>query len=146
MATHIFWDNSNIWLVGRNVCGQKEPRDESAFRIHFAHLFDFVANNRQVDYAFVAGSIPPSTDPLWQKFANLNIQVVKQERGQESGGEVAVDEVIQLEIAHRVLDIDPPGILILLTGDGSGYTDGRGFIKELERAHKRGWQIEVVSW
>ncbi len=146
MSTHIFWDNSNIWLVGRNVCAQREPGDETAFRIHFEHLFDSVVARRQVDSAFVAGSIPPNTDPLWQRFANLNIQVVKQERGQGTGGEVAVDEVIQLEIAHRVLDVDPPGTMVLLTGDGSGYTDGRGFIKELERAAKRGWQIEVISW
>jgi hypothetical protein len=36
--------------------------------------------------------------------------------------------------------------MILLTGDGSGYQDGKGFIKQLERAHKRGWKIEVISW
>lgn len=146
MAIHLFWDNSNIWLVGRNVCCQREPGDESAFRIHFARLFDFVVNNRPVEYAFVAGSIPPSTDPLWQRFTNLGIQVVRQERGQHSGGEIAVDEAIHLEMTHRILDVTPPGIMVLLTGDGSGYNEGRGFIKELERAHKRSWQIEVVSW
>ena len=36
--------------------------------------------------------------------------------------------------------------MVLLTGDGNGYSDGKGFIKQLERAHKHGWQIEVVSW
>ena len=71
--------------------------------------------------------------------------VDKQERGENTGGEIAVDEMIQLAMANRVLD-EQPGTLILLTGDWSGYSDGKGFIKQLERAHKHGWAIEVVSW
>ncbi|MDB9522164.1 NYN domain-containing protein [Dolichospermum circinale CS-1225] len=145
MSIHIFWDNSNIWLVGRGVCQQHEPGDESGFRVHFANLFDFVVNNRQVDYAFVGGSIPPN-DSVWKRFDDLGIKVKTQERGQISGTEVAVDESIQLEMANQVLDVNPPGVIILLTGDGSGYNNGQGFIKQLERAHNHGWQIEVVSW
>ncbi|WP_165790224.1 NYN domain-containing protein [Cuspidothrix issatschenkoi] len=145
MSIHIFWDNSNIWLVGRGVCQQYEPGDESGFRVHFANLFDFVVNNRQVDYAFVGGSIPPN-DSLWKRFDDLGIKVETQERGQISGTEVAVDGSIQLQMANQILDVNPPGIMILLTGDGSGYTNDKGFIKYLERAHKHGWQIEVVSW
>jgi hypothetical protein len=146
MSLSVFWDNSNIWLVGRGVCHQREPGDESAFRIHFAHLLDFVVQGRTLDYAYVGGSVPPSSDPLWKRFENLGIEVDKQERGAGTGGEVAVDEMIQLSMANRVLDVTPPGIMMLLTGDGSGYTDGKGFIKALERAHKHGWGIEVVSW
>jgi hypothetical protein len=59
MALSVFWDNSKIWLVGQKVCGQREPGDEPAFRIHFSRLFDFVLGGRAVDYAFAAGSIPP---------------------------------------------------------------------------------------
>lgn len=146
MDLNIFWDNSNIWLVGRSVCEQREPGDEPAFRIHFAHLLDFVVNGRAVRDAFVGGSIPPNNDPLWQRFASLGITVNKQERGASTGGEVAVDEIIQLEMANRVLDISPAETMVLLTGDGSGYLDGQGFIKQLERAQKHGWAVEVVSW
>jgi NYN domain-containing protein len=146
MGISVFWDNSNIWLVGRGVCSQREPGDELAFRIHFAHLLDFVINKRQLDYSFVCGSVPPSSDPLWRRFENLGIVVDRQERGQGTGGEVAVDEMIQLSMANRVLDVTPPETLVLLTGDGSGYTDGKGFITALERAHKHGWNVEVVSW
>ncbi|MEL7314831.1 MAG: hypothetical protein AAFN08_07760 [Cyanobacteria bacterium J06559_3] len=52
-------------------------------------------------------------------------------------------------MANRVLDVSTPGIMTLCTGDGSGYSDGKGFIKQLERAHKHGLLlllIEVVSW
>lgn len=146
MTLNIFWDNSNIWLVGRRVCQVREPGDESAFRIHFGNLLDFVVNNRAVRDALVGGSVPPNNDPLWQRFERLGIKVNTQERGASTGGEIAVDEIIQLEMANRVLDVAPPETMVLLTGDGSGYLDGQGFIKQLERAHHHGWTIEVISW
>lgn len=145
MSLNVFWDNSNIWLVGRNICHAKEPGHEAGFRIHFLKLFEFAINARPVNYAFVGGSIPPSSDPLWQRFEALGAKVDKQERGL-NGGEVAVDEVIQLQMANCILDVNPPETMLLLTGDGSGYTDGKGFIKQLERAKGHGWNIEVVSW
>lgn len=146
MSLNIFWDNSNIWLVGRGVCQQLEPGDEPAFRIHFGYLFDFVVNKRKVMYAFVGGSIPPKNDDLWQRFQTLGVKVNTQERGADTGSEIAVDEILQLEMTHRILDVTPPETMVLLTGDGAGYMDGVGFIKELERAHKHGWAIEVISW
>jgi hypothetical protein len=36
--------------------------------------------------------------------------------------------------------------MMLLTGDDSGYRDGKGFLKQLECAHKHGWAIEVIRW
>ena len=146
MGLSIFWDNSNIWLVGQGVCRQREPGDDFAFRIHFANLLDFVLDKRKSDYAFVCGSIPPPSESLWERFKNLGIKVQTQERGEGTGREVAVDEVIQLDMANRVLDEKTPGTMVLLTGDGSGYNDGKGFLKQLERAHTHGWKIEVVSW
>ena len=145
MEVSVFWDNSNIWIVGQKVCHQKEPGDEPAFRIHFARLLDFALNGRKLDYAYVGGSIPPANDDLWKRFENLGAKVETQERAAGSGGEIAVDEVIQLAMANRVLDAKP-GTMVLLTGDGSGYTDGKGFLTQLERAHNHGWAIEVVSW
>ncbi len=146
MCVNIFWDNSNIWLVGQRVCQKREPGDESAFRIDFSNLLDFALNGRTPDYAFVGGSIPPSNDRLWTCFEKLGITVDKRERGEGTRTEIAVDEIIQLAMTERILDAKQPGTLVLLTGDGSGYIEGRGFIKQLERAHKHAWDIEVVSW
>jgi NYN domain len=145
MEVSVFWDNSNIWIVGQKVCHQREPGDEFAFRIHFAHLLDFALNGRRLEYAYVGGSIPPPHDALWKRFENLGASVETQERGAGSGGEIAVDEVIQLAMANRVLDAKPDA-MVLLTGDGSGYSDGKGFLTQLERAHRHGWAVEVVSW
>jgi hypothetical protein len=146
MALSVFWDNSNIWLVGRQVCMKREPGEQDAFRIHFAKLFDFVRNGRAIDYAYVGGSIPPAHDELWKRFSDLGIKVHTQERGADSGKEIAVDEIIQLAMANRVLDESTPGTMVLLTGDGAGFKDEKGFIKQLERAKDHGWKIEVVSW
>jgi len=145
MPLNIFIDNSNIWLVGRKVCSIKEPGHETAFRIHFSKLFDFACDNRPVSFAYVGGSVPPNNDDLWRRLQAIGATVETQERA-VSGGEVAVDEAIQLQMANRVLDVEPPQTFVLLTGDGSGYSDGKGFIRQLERALKHGWKIEVVSW
>lgn len=137
MSLNVFIDNSNIWLVGRKVCSIKEPGNEAGFRIHFSKLFDFVCDNRNVSFAYVGGSVPPNNDDLWKRLQALGATVETQERA-ASGGEVAVDEAIQLQMANRALDVEPPETMVLLTGDGSGYSDGKGFIKQLERALKRG--------
>ena len=63
---------------GWSVAVQREPGDDWAFRIHFSHLLDFVLDGRQLDYAFVGGSVPPSSNPLWKRFENLGIDVEKQ--------------------------------------------------------------------
>jgi hypothetical protein len=49
-------------------------------------------------------------------------------------------------MANRVLDVTVPETMVILTGDGSGYLDGKGFIGQLERAKRHGWGIEVISW
>jgi hypothetical protein len=145
MGLNLFWDNSNIWIVGKGVAKARDPGDASAFRIHFANLLDWVAYDRPIDYAFLAGSVPPPKDDLWARLDSLGVEVAVQERGQLTGSEIAVDEVIQLAMANRILDV-PPATMILLTGDGSGYNEGKGFVKQLERAVAHKWEIEVVSW
>lgn len=146
MDVYLFWDNSNIWLVGDKVCASREPGSQGAFRIQFDNLFDFAVDNRKVASGFVGGSVPPRSDPLWTHLEALGVRLEKQERGSLTGKEIAVDEAIQLAMTHAILDAPAPGTMVLLTGDGAGYKDGKGFIMELERAHKRGWAIEVVSW
>jgi len=146
MSLNVFWDNSNIWLVGRNVCSQREPGHEREFRIHFRNLMTTVVAGRPTDFAFVAGSLPPNNDALWDYFRQLGADVETQERGAIGGGEVAVDQAIQFAMLQRLIDEDKPGTILLLTGDGNGHQDGKGFIAALQRAVKMGWDIEVASW
>ena len=39
-----------------------------------------------------------------------------------------------------------PGIVVLLTGDRTGYLEGTGLHSTLERMHKRQWRVEILSW
>ena len=58
-----------------------------------------------------------------------------------------VDESLQSRIAAITLDfLDTPGTLIFVTGDGRPAPYADGFVKYAERALRRGFNIEVVSW
>lgn len=150
LPLYIAWDNSNIWLCGRNLSSQKEPGHEEGFRIHFRNLIAQLKTNRTIDRVFVGGSIPPENDSLWEylKQANANLQLKTQERGAGSGGEVAVDEIIQKDMLEYAIDWgkEKPHIFLLLTGDGSGSEKGEGFIPTLRRIKSLGHSIEVASW
>jgi hypothetical protein len=69
-----------------------------------------------------------------------------QERGEGSGREQGVDQALQVWMLRTLSDVHPPEIAVLLTGDGAGYEDGAGFWADLQRMHKRGWGVEVISW
>ena len=62
-----------------------------------------------------------------------------QERGAQSGKEVAVDEALQLEMMNSVIDRDDPAVAVLLTGDG-------GFRPYADRMLKKGWGVEVLCF
>jgi len=53
VSLNIFWDTSNIWLVGRKVCTTIEPGNEDAFRVHILKLFDFVRSSVAAAKSFV---------------------------------------------------------------------------------------------
>lgn len=36
--------------------------------------------------------------------------------------------------------------IVVLTGDGAGNEMGTGFLADLERVHRMGFSIEVISW
>ena len=70
------------------------------------------------------------------------------DRGSSERGEQEIpDRVLQLRMLEDALDYNgDPGIVVLLTGDGAGYTEGADFHSTLERMHRRGWRVEILSW
>lgn len=151
---HIFWDNSNIWLVGRNEGKRQEPEHfdtyPDGFRIEFSHLLEYVRNKRDIESAFLAGSVPTDNQNLWNTFKRLNVTVETQQRGADDGKEVAVDQAIQFKmqqcLLNQVISKTEPQTMVLLTGDGNGHQFGTGFIPVLKQAHDLGWKIEVWAW
>ena len=81
------------------------------------------------------------------RMENDGVTVELLERGAIEGREQGVDQTLQTAMLRDALDYNgDPGIAVLLTGDGSGFIDGVGFHADLERMHRRGWRIEVLSW
>jgi len=45
----------------------------------------------------------------------------------------------------RLLD-HRPGLLVLVTGDGAGWTRGDGMLAAAQRLARQGWAVEVLAW
>ena len=144
----IYWDNSNIFIAAQQLAIQAEgPEMQYRVRLHFENLFELARADRQVGSAYAVGSVPPELNMLWNKLENTGFKVDLQERGDLSGGEQGVDQALQLRMLEDGLDNNGnPGIVVLLTGDGSGFNPGVGFHATLDRLYKRNWGIEVLSW
>ena len=60
--------------------------------------------------------------------------------------EQGVDEILHLKILESVVDTDEPGTIVLATGDAAQAEYSQGFMAMAERALKKGWRVELVSW
>lgn len=143
---HLFWDNSNVF-IGAQSALRKLGRPSSGVRIDFENLYKLAIASRPFGQGYSVGSIPPEVQAVWDRFAwKTGITPELFERGAASGREQAVDQALQVQMLRSLVDEPSPQIAVLLTGDGHGYADGVGFHADLERFHKRGWAIEVLSW
>lgn len=142
----IYWDNSNIFVPAQDVARAREGaivgRD---LRIQFDALFELARAGRKVVAGVCVGSLPPELDTLWTRLRAVGVDLELFERGEESGREQAVDQALQVHMLRAVVD-RPPGVAVLLTGDGAGAHEGKGFFADLKRMHMKGWQVEVLSW
>ena len=60
--------------------------------------------------------------------------------------EQLVDELIHLKMADSMLDADTPGTMVLATGDANVAEYSNGFFAYVERALRKGWKVELVTW
>src|SRR5579871_105762 len=144
---YVFWDNSNVFISSKTVADENEGwRGREHVRIHFDNLFKLAVAEREVVNAVCVGSVPPQLATVWDRLERAGIRVEKYERGQLSGREQGIDQCLQLWMLRALADASGPCVAVLLTGDGKGYEDGVGFRADLERMHKKGWGIELVTW
>lgn len=145
-SVFIFWDNSNIYVPAQDVAREKDGATTGRdLRINFDHLYELACAGRNVITAVCVGSLPPEMQDLWERLKDVGVELELFERGEDSDTEQAVDQALQVHMLRATLD-HPPGIAVLLTGDGAGVHDGKGFFADLKRMHSRGWGIEVLSW
>ena len=146
----IYWDNSNIFHEAQRLAGQRGegPNAQYRVRINFDNLLNLAQAGRKIEKALAAGSVPPEMRQLWNRMENKGVTVQLFDRSSPGQSEQEVpDRMLQLRMLEDTLDYNgDPGIVVLLTGDGAGYTEGAGFHSTLERMRQRDWRIEILSW
>ena len=146
----VYWDNSNIFLEAQRLAAERElgPAARYRVRIHFENMLRLAHADRPMQRALAAGSVPPEMRQLWNRMEASGVEVFLFDRGDPGRGEQEMpDRVLQLRMLEDALDFNgDPGVAVLLTGDGAGYLDGAGFHSALERMHRRGWRVEILSW
>ena len=60
--------------------------------------------------------------------------------------EQGVDEILHLKILESIVDTDEPATMVIATGDAAQAEYSDGFMAMAERALKKGWKVELVSW
>ena len=146
----IYWDNSNIYHEAQRLAEDREetPNARYLVRINFENMLRLAHADRPVQQAVAAGSVPPEMRQLWNRLENMGVDVNLFDRGDPARSEQEMpDRILQLRMLEDGWDNNgTPGIVVLLTGDGAGYLEGTGFHSTLERMHKRGWRVEILSW
>ena len=145
----IYWDNSNIFYGAQDEAVGREGRDARwRVRINFENLLRLAHADRPMEKALAAGSIPPPLRAVWNQLEARGVEVQLFDRGAVERGEQEVpDRILQLRMLEDAVDYNgSPGIAVMLTGDGAGFYDGVGFHRTLERMHRRGWKVEILSW
>ena len=149
-SVFIYWDNSNIFLEAQRFAEEHDegPNARYRVRIHFDSMLRLAHADRPIERAVAAGSVPPEMRQLWNRLESGGVEVSLFDRGsRERGEQETPDQILQLQMLQDALDYNgDPGIVVLLTGDGAGYLQGAGFHRTLERMHKRGWRVEILSW
>ena len=146
----IYWDNSNIFHEAQRIAEARNqgPNARYRVRIHFENLLRLAHADRPIQKALAAGSVPPEMRQLWNRMENQGVGIQLFDRGSTGSGEQEMpDRILQLRMLEDALDYNgDPGTAVMLTGDGAGYLEGAGFHRTLERMHRRGWRVEILSW
>lgn len=144
---YIFWDNSNIFIPAKFAASRRDGVfAEPLVRIQFDNVFRLAHAGRPVGSAVCVGSVPPELRAVWDRLRATGVTIELYERGAGTGTEQGVDQCLQVHMLRVLADVRPPGIAVLLTGDGAGYDTGAGYHADLERLQKSGWGIEVIAW
>ena len=147
-AVFIYWDNSNIFIEAQRLAEERNDHVDARFRVRikFDNMLRLAHADRPLRKAMAAGSVPPELRQLWNWLEQQGVEVRLFNRIRPDLGEQEIpDRLLQLQMLEDAMDYDP-GIVVLLTGDGAGYLEGAGFHSTLQRMHRRGWKIEILSW
>ena len=145
----IYWDNSNIFHEAQRLAEEREEGEGVRYRvrINFDNLLRLAQADRPLQKALAVGPVPPEMRQLWNRMESKGAETRLFDHGLDRGEQEVPDRLLKLQMLEDALDYNgTPGVAVLLTGDGAGYSEGAGFHITLEKMHKRGWQVEILSW
>lgn len=147
---HIFVDNSNLFIGAQVTAQRLEPAiPKGSIRVYYRNLFQLIEQSYLPVKRVLAGSVPPGNDHLWNHAKAWGYDTALLRRIAIDAGkqrEQGVDEILHLRIAESLMDYDPPQALVLVTGDGGLGDFGTSFLRQIERALKRNWRVDLWSW
>jgi len=143
----IFVDNSNLLIAARFL---PDGTVDGLVRLHVARLSQTMGGARKIRRKVVVGSKPPRNHSIWKRWEDAGYEVLLNERDRETNREQGVDDRL-VASASMHIDFNPPGILVLGTGDGNqaGQRPGTyaaNFRNLVKKATDRGWTVEIWSW
>ena len=149
-SVFVYWDNSTIFHETQRLAAERSEGANARYRVRvdFENMLRLAHADRPIEQALAVGSIPPEMRQLWNRMESNGVEVRLFDRGSPERGEQEMpDRLLQLRMLEDALDYNgDPGVVVLLTGDGAGYLEGAGFHSTLERMHRRGWRVEILSW
>lgn len=60
--------------------------------------------------------------------------------------EQGVDEILHMKMLESIVDTEQPSTIVLASGDAAVAEYSAGFLKNVERALRKGWNVEVLAW
>jgi hypothetical protein len=141
-SVHAFVDLSNIWYGLRDAARSHEEQGLPV-RLSAENLAHVLRAGRS-HYRQLAVANADVPLAVIRHFGKVG-EVITRESGWRTGTEQANDETLQVRM-YQTIHHHPAGVLVLATGDGAGWRQGRGFIPVLETARQRRWGVEVISW
>jgi hypothetical protein len=144
-VAHVFVDLSNIYAGAQDAAKARHEYSPDV-RLQAENVLDLLARGRATGTRLVvANSAVP--EAVLRRFRGSGFEVETRELGHRSHTEQANDELLQVRMLRAITAGDqPPGALVLATGDGNGWMRERGFCPIVERAHHLNWKVEVASW
>ena len=140
----VLCDHSNILLNARKMAVAREgSAGANKLMLKFDHLMKLACRGRTLLRAVVVGSMIPEAQAT--ALASEGV-VVERYEADAKGRECAVDQALQVHLLRAGFDFRPAATVVLLTGDGAGYSQGLGFWADAQRLYQIGWEVELMSW
>jgi hypothetical protein len=142
-VAYLFVDLSNVWY-GLRAEAERRGDSDRAVRMHAENLYRVLAAGREVAGAVLVANRTVPEAVLRHFLARFRVELV--ECGSITGTEQGADELLQNAIYRTVLQRGHCGVIVVATGDGAGWQQGRGFCAALVGARRQGFGVEVVSF